>query len=217
MTTPPKKTGDLGGDREPIVLVIDDDMAIRESLMSLFRSVGLRVEVFGSAPEFLQSDLPSAPSCLVLDIQLPGISGLDLQQELADGDAHRRPPIYRSHKRLACRLCLGWADKRVACRHEVPLGSWYQAQASWGDGTILVAAVILGLLIFFNFVCQVILIAAAWISVGMDDRKIPMDPVAEAERLEKERADLESAKANEPRGIEAWLARRRKKRVGAAR
>jgi membrane protein len=78
-------------------------------------------------------------------------------------------------------------------------------------------AVILGLLIFFNFVCQVILIAAAWISVGMDDRKIPLDPVAEAERLEKERADVEAAKAAEPRGLEAWLARRRKKRVGAGR
>jgi membrane protein len=78
-------------------------------------------------------------------------------------------------------------------------------------------AVILGLLIFFNFVCQIILISAAWIAVGMDDRRIPLDPVAEAERLEKERADAESAKASEPRGLEAWLARRRKKRVGAAR
>jgi membrane protein len=78
-------------------------------------------------------------------------------------------------------------------------------------------AVILGLLIFFNFVCQVILIAAAWISVGMADRKIPMDPKAEAERLEQERQAAEAARAAEPRGLEGWLARRRKKRVGAAR
>jgi membrane protein len=79
-------------------------------------------------------------------------------------------------------------------------------------------AVILGLFIFFFFVCQVILISSAWIAVGMSDRKIPLDPVAESERLEKERADLEAAKADEPRGLEGWLARRRrKKRVGAAR
>lgn len=88
MTTPPKMTGDLGEDREPIVLVIDDDMSIRESLAGLFRSVGLRVKVFGSAPEFLQSDLPNAPSCLVLDIRLPGISGLDFQIDLADAGIH---------------------------------------------------------------------------------------------------------------------------------
>jgi membrane protein len=78
-------------------------------------------------------------------------------------------------------------------------------------------AVILGLLIFFNFACQIILIAAAWISVGMADRKIPMDPRAEAVRLEQERKDVEAAKADEPHGLEAWLARRRRKRVGAAR
>jgi membrane protein len=78
-------------------------------------------------------------------------------------------------------------------------------------------AVILGLLIFFNFVCQVILIAAAWIKVGMADREMPMDAAAEAARLEQERKDIEAAKAAEPRGLEAWLARRRTKRVGPAR
>jgi FixJ family two-component response regulator len=88
VTPHPKGSGDLGQDGEPIVLVIDDDLAIRESLTSLFRSVGLRVKVFGSAPEFLQSDLPNAPSCLVLDIRLPGISGLDFQIDLADADIH---------------------------------------------------------------------------------------------------------------------------------
>lgn len=88
MTTHPKRTGDLGGDGEPVVLVIDDDIAIRESLTSLFQSVGLRVTVFGSAPEFHQSNLPDAPSCLVLDIRLPGISGLDFQMELANAGIH---------------------------------------------------------------------------------------------------------------------------------
>jgi membrane protein len=78
-------------------------------------------------------------------------------------------------------------------------------------------AVILGLLIFFNFVCQVILIAAAWIKVGMADRGMPMDAAAEAARLEQEQKDVEAAAASEPRGLEAWLARRRKKRVGTAR
>jgi FixJ family two-component response regulator len=88
VTSQPKRTGDRGGDGEPIVLVVDDDLAIRESLTGLFRSVGLRVEVFGSAPEFLQSDLPNAPSCLVLDIRLPGISGLDFQIDLANAGIH---------------------------------------------------------------------------------------------------------------------------------
>jgi FixJ family two-component response regulator len=78
---------------KPVVLVIDDDIAIRESLTSLFQSVSLRVEVFGSAPEFLQSSLPNAPSCLVLDIRLPGISGLDFQLELARADI-RIPIIF---------------------------------------------------------------------------------------------------------------------------
>jgi len=88
VTTQSKKTGDLGGDGEPIVLVIDDDMGIRESLASLFLSVGLRVKVFGSALEFLQSNLPNAPSCLVLDIRLPGINGLDFQIDLTNAGIH---------------------------------------------------------------------------------------------------------------------------------
>jgi FixJ family two-component response regulator len=88
MTIRPTRPGDLVGDGAPIVLVIDDDLAIRESLTSLFQSVGLRVKVFGSAPEFLQSDLPNAPSCLVLDIRLPGISGLDFQIDLANAGIH---------------------------------------------------------------------------------------------------------------------------------
>jgi FixJ family two-component response regulator len=73
---------------QPIVFVVDDDPSLRKALASLFRSVGLQVEVFGSAPEFLQSKLPDVPSCLVLDIRLPGPSGLDFQAELAKGNIH---------------------------------------------------------------------------------------------------------------------------------
>jgi FixJ family two-component response regulator len=64
------------------VVVVDDDPAIREALESLLRSVGLRVRLFGSVPEFLGSAPPDGPSCLVLDVRLPGRSGLDLQDEL---------------------------------------------------------------------------------------------------------------------------------------
>jgi FixJ family two-component response regulator len=66
-----------------VVFVIDDDPAMRESLKSLFSSVGLRVEAFGSAPEFLGNKLPNAAVCLVVDIRLPGLSGLDFQAELS--------------------------------------------------------------------------------------------------------------------------------------
>jgi FixJ family two-component response regulator len=65
------------------VFVIDDDASLREALASLFRSVGLQVKAFASAPEFLQAKLPDAPTCLVLDVRLPGLSGLDFQTELA--------------------------------------------------------------------------------------------------------------------------------------
>src|SRR5258706_9503294 len=70
----------------PFVFVFDDDSSIRESLRNLIRSVGLNVQTFASAQEFLTSQRPDAPSCLVLDVQLPGLSGLDLQQELAKVD-----------------------------------------------------------------------------------------------------------------------------------
>jgi FixJ family two-component response regulator len=70
----------------PIVFVVDDDRSIRESLSNLIRSVGLNVQTFASAQEFLISQRPQASSCLVLDVKLPGLSGLDLQQELAKVD-----------------------------------------------------------------------------------------------------------------------------------
>jgi FixJ family two-component response regulator len=74
-----------------VVLVIDDDVSIREALRRLIRSVGLQVEVFGSAREFLNRKLPEMPACMTLDIRLPGISGLDLQRQLAE--ANIRIPI----------------------------------------------------------------------------------------------------------------------------
>jgi FixJ family two-component response regulator len=66
-----------------MVFVIDDDASLRQALSSLFASVGLRVTTFASAPEFLQAKLPDCPTCLVLDVRLPGLSGLDFQAELA--------------------------------------------------------------------------------------------------------------------------------------
>ena len=68
---------------QPLVFVIDDDASLREALSSLFRSVGLQVKTFASASEFLSFQLPDGPTCLVLDVRLPGLSGLDFQTELA--------------------------------------------------------------------------------------------------------------------------------------
>jgi FixJ family two-component response regulator len=66
-----------------VVFVVDDDRSVREALRRLLGSVGFAVQVFASAREFLSADRPDAPACLVLDVRLPGLSGLDLQQELA--------------------------------------------------------------------------------------------------------------------------------------
>jgi len=67
---------------EPTVFVVDDDASVRDALGSLIRSVGLRVEMFASAKEFLRRTTPDGPACLVLDVRLPGLSGLELQGEL---------------------------------------------------------------------------------------------------------------------------------------
>jgi FixJ family two-component response regulator len=67
---------------EPIVYVVDDDLSVRQALSSLVRSVGIRVETFASAQEFVRHPRPDAPSCLVLDVLLPDSSGLDLPREL---------------------------------------------------------------------------------------------------------------------------------------
>jgi len=88
VTQRPPSSRELGSEAEPIVLVVDDDASLRQALGSLFRSVGLRVETFASATELLQSKLPDTASCLVLDIRLPGVSGLDFQAELAKAGIH---------------------------------------------------------------------------------------------------------------------------------
>jgi FixJ family two-component response regulator len=79
--------------RTSMVYVIDDDLSLREALSSLFRSVGLQVKLFGSAAELLERKLPDVPSCLVLDIRLPGVSGLDFQAQLARSGI-RMPVIF---------------------------------------------------------------------------------------------------------------------------
>jgi FixJ family two-component response regulator len=91
MTKPSRVEGPAAD--EPVVFVVDDDPSMREALNGLFRSVGLRVEVFGSAPELLQAKLPEVASCLVLDIRLPMRSGLDFQSELTKSEI-RIPIIF---------------------------------------------------------------------------------------------------------------------------
>ena len=68
---------------QPTVVVIDDDASVRKALDNLFRSVGLEVELFGSPQDFLQSERPDRPGCIVLDVRFPGRSGLDMQREIS--------------------------------------------------------------------------------------------------------------------------------------
>ena len=75
-------------DGEAMVFVIDDDESMREALKSLIRSVGLRVETFASAQEFLESRRPNVAACLILDVRMPGLSGLDLQRDLVERNIH---------------------------------------------------------------------------------------------------------------------------------
>jgi FixJ family two-component response regulator len=72
----------------PPVVVIDDDRDVREALQGLLRSVGLSVELFASVPEFLDSNRPDLPGCLVLDVRLPGRSGLDFHDDLVKAKVH---------------------------------------------------------------------------------------------------------------------------------
>jgi FixJ family two-component response regulator len=73
-------------EEHPTVFVVDDDSSMRDALRNLFRSVGLNVETFGVAQEFLSRERSKGPGCLVLDIRLPGLSGLDLQRQLVDAN-----------------------------------------------------------------------------------------------------------------------------------
>ncbi len=75
-------------EEQPVVFVVDDDPSVRDALAGLLRSVGLDVHSFRSTHDFLQSKRPDAPGCLVLDVRLPGRSGLDLQRELAESRIH---------------------------------------------------------------------------------------------------------------------------------
>ena len=81
--SPPAPASGTEPVRESVVFIIDDDPSMRRALINLFQSVGLEAEAFGSASELLKKQLPEVASCLVLDIRLPGSSGLDLQAELA--------------------------------------------------------------------------------------------------------------------------------------
>ena len=71
-----------------IVFIIDDDAGVRASIQGLLKSVGLRSQSFGTGPEFLSSNRPDTPSCLILDVRLPGVNGLDFQRHLADAGVH---------------------------------------------------------------------------------------------------------------------------------
>lgn len=88
MTERQKASVEPSSVREPIVFVVEDDASMCRALSNLFQSVGLQVEVFGAASEMLQSKLPDVASCLVLDVRLPGLSGLDFQTELAKANIH---------------------------------------------------------------------------------------------------------------------------------
>ena len=70
-------------DVDSIVIIVDDDRAVRESLDSLFRSIGLQTRLFGAPADLLQAAIPNVPGCIILDVRLPGISGLDLQDQLS--------------------------------------------------------------------------------------------------------------------------------------
>ncbi|HEV7603279.1 MAG TPA: response regulator transcription factor [Bradyrhizobium sp.] len=88
MTERPKSSKESASAGEPLVFIVEDDESMRRALSNLFQSVGLEVELFGSASEMLQAELPDVASCLVLDVRLPGLSGLDFQTELAKANIH---------------------------------------------------------------------------------------------------------------------------------
>ena len=78
----------MNNEADAMVFVIDDDESIREALQSLIRSVGLGVATFASAHEFLESRRPDVAACLILDVRMPGVSGLDLQRDLTEANIH---------------------------------------------------------------------------------------------------------------------------------
>jgi FixJ family two-component response regulator len=88
VTVPPKSATESASKREPLVFIVEDDPSMQRALGNLFQSVGLETEVFGSASDMLKSRLPDVAGCLVLDVRLPGLSGLDFQTELAKANIH---------------------------------------------------------------------------------------------------------------------------------
>jgi FixJ family two-component response regulator len=94
-TLDPVMNRPLATAEQPIIFVVDDDQFMRDALGSLFRSVGLKVEMFGSAADLLRKKLPDVVSCLVLDVRLPGLSGLDFQAKLSEANI-RIPIIFMS-------------------------------------------------------------------------------------------------------------------------
>src|SRR4029077_2027378 len=78
----------LAMSEQPTIIIVDDDPDVREALSSLIRYVGLEAKALASVPEFLDEGRPDAPTCLVLDVRLPGRSGLDFQRELAAANIH---------------------------------------------------------------------------------------------------------------------------------
>lgn len=83
MSVPAQSSHAVAPSEESVVFILDDDPSLREAVSNLLRSVGFRVETYGSARDLLQIQFPANPSCLILDVRLPGLSGLDLQTELA--------------------------------------------------------------------------------------------------------------------------------------
>src|SRR5712672_348591 len=110
MTEPPES--------QSIVFVVDDDASMRNSLCNLFRSVGLQIAVFGSAWEFLQSKLPDVASCLVLDIRLPGISGLDFQTKLVQANIHIPVIFMTGHGDIPIKVSAAMALERDRKRRQ---------------------------------------------------------------------------------------------------
>src|ERR1700682_4382381 len=88
LNLPYRRWAVLMSEPPPIVFVIDDDESVRDAIHTLLRSVDLKVELFGSTREFLQRKRPDVPSCLVLDVRLPGKSGIDFQRELIKANIH---------------------------------------------------------------------------------------------------------------------------------
>ena len=90
----PNGREDITKKADQVVLVIDDDPSVRTAITSLIEAVGLRCQTFASGHEFLEAELPDVPRCLVLDVRLPGLSGLNLQRELSQ-KKHPNPNYLR--------------------------------------------------------------------------------------------------------------------------